>query len=299
MRLSETVQKSLKRALSSSKAIRRPTATTRVARHSTATGSLMDMDAGSVIIREPAPSRQALQTLFVSSAIPMIGFGFMDNFVMIQAGQYIDSTLGVQLGLATMTAAAAGQVVSDVSGVLFGGTLERVLGQRIAAPALTSAQRKMSICRNVALLGAVVGVVVGCALGAMTLLVVDLEARDRIQRARQLRQAVSDMMEGQACTVYLASNKTYTLDSRDNALQRTRLEFLSNANGSALRCAREQQAFRHESENRMYAPVTIDGEVQAVIEYQRTSDEEPFDGRDLASANLTAKHLAIMMKHMD
>lgn len=38
----------------------------------------------------------------------MVGFGAMDNFVMIQAGQYIDSTLGVQLGLATMTAAAAG-----------------------------------------------------------------------------------------------------------------------------------------------------------------------------------------------
>jgi len=56
----------------------------------------------------PKPSKAALKTLFTASAIPMIGFGFMDNFVMIQAGQYIDSTLGVSLGLATMTAAAAG-----------------------------------------------------------------------------------------------------------------------------------------------------------------------------------------------
>ena len=32
-----------------------------------------------------------------------------DNLVLIQAGQFIDSTLGVSLGLATMTAAAAGQ----------------------------------------------------------------------------------------------------------------------------------------------------------------------------------------------
>ena len=54
------------------------------------------------------PSTAALRTLFVASAVPMVGFGAMDNFVMIQAGQYIDSTLGVQLGLATMTAAAAG-----------------------------------------------------------------------------------------------------------------------------------------------------------------------------------------------
>jgi len=55
------------------------------------------------------PSVAALRTLFVASAVPMVGFGAMDNFVMIQAGQYIDSTLGVQLGLATMTAAAAGK----------------------------------------------------------------------------------------------------------------------------------------------------------------------------------------------
>ena len=33
---------------------------------------------------------------------------------MIQAGGYIDSTLGVKFGLATLTAAAMGQVVSDV-----------------------------------------------------------------------------------------------------------------------------------------------------------------------------------------
>ena len=48
----------------------------------------------------------------------MIGFGAMDNFVMIQAGQYIDSTLGVQLGLATMTAAAAGTLAVVRNSVL-------------------------------------------------------------------------------------------------------------------------------------------------------------------------------------
>lgn len=58
------------------------------------------------------PSRAELRNLFIASSIPMIGFGFMDNFVMIQAGQYIDSTLGVTLGLATLTAAAAGTLFS-------------------------------------------------------------------------------------------------------------------------------------------------------------------------------------------
>jgi hypothetical protein len=60
-----------------------------------------------------APSYQDLKSLFIASSIPMIGFGFMDNFVMIQAGHYIDSTLGVTLGLATLTAAAAGTLLAS------------------------------------------------------------------------------------------------------------------------------------------------------------------------------------------
>ena len=37
-------------------------------------------------------------------AVPMVGFGFMDNIIMIQVGDLIDSTLGVTFGLATITA---------------------------------------------------------------------------------------------------------------------------------------------------------------------------------------------------
>ena len=40
----------------------------------------------------------------------MIGFGFMDNLVMIQVGDYLDTTIGVTFGLATLTAAGFGQV---------------------------------------------------------------------------------------------------------------------------------------------------------------------------------------------
>jgi len=60
------------------------------------------------------PSTDQLKTLFFASAAPMVGFGFMDNFIMIQAGGLIDSTLGVKFGLATLTAAAMGQICSDV-----------------------------------------------------------------------------------------------------------------------------------------------------------------------------------------
>lgn len=41
--------------------------------------------------------------------------GIMDNFVMLSAGDLIDNTLGVKFGLATLTAAACGQVVRNTN----------------------------------------------------------------------------------------------------------------------------------------------------------------------------------------
>lgn len=144
----------------------------------------------------PKPTKEQLKILFTASAIPMVGFGFMDNIVMIQAGQLIDNSIGVTMGLATMTAAAAGQVVSDVSGVIFGGSLERFLQRYklIEASSLTTAQRTLPLCRNVAMLGAVCGVALGCGLGASCLLFMDLEARERAERAIQLQAVMNDMM---------------------------------------------------------------------------------------------------------
>ena len=97
----------------------------------------------------------------------MMGFGFMDNLVLLLAGSYIDATVGATLGLATLTAAAAGQVVSDVSGVLCGGTLERLTAGWIPMVQLSTAQRKLPLARNTALAGSVWGVVVGCLAGAV------------------------------------------------------------------------------------------------------------------------------------
>lgn len=117
------------------------------------------------------PSRQQLRQLFVCSAIPMVGFGFMDNIVMITAGSYVDATLGVTLGVSTLTAAALGNAVSDVSGVLFGGVVERTLSKFKYAvpPPLTESQRALTVSRSVKMAGSAIGVFVGCLLGASTL----------------------------------------------------------------------------------------------------------------------------------
>lgn len=126
----------------------------------------------------------------------MVGFGFMDNVVMIQAGDLIDSTLGLALGLSTLTAAAYGQVVSDVCGTLFGNTIDHIaarLGLRTAR--LTEAQLRMRRVRLVGMGGAVFGVIIGCLLGMTTLLFKDLRKNERLKRQRELHTLFSTLME--------------------------------------------------------------------------------------------------------
>jgi len=117
--------------------------------------------------KTPSLTRDQVRSVFLSAAIPMIGFGFMDNFIMITAGSAIDNTFGVQMGLATMTAAAMGQVVSDVSGVLFGDTLARAF--KVAPARLSEQQKKLASVGRLRLGGAVAGIILGCCLGASAL----------------------------------------------------------------------------------------------------------------------------------
>jgi len=141
----------------------------------------------------------------------MVGFGFMDNIIMIQAGDYIDSTLGVALGITTLTAAAMGNVCSDSSGVLFGGIVDAAVERlNLSTANLTDAQCRMRSTRVVATLGSLVGVVCGCLLGASTLLLMDLDASERLKRAQQLETMFEPVMKNggrmvaaERCTLFL------------------------------------------------------------------------------------------------
>jgi len=121
-----------------------------------------------------APLRRELSRHFFVCAVPMVGFGLMDNTIMIHAGNLIDCTLGVTFGLSTLSAAACGQICSDSAGVVFGGALDG-LAKRLglAPPRFTAAQRALPATRRVGLLGALAGVILGCSIGLLNLLVVD------------------------------------------------------------------------------------------------------------------------------
>ncbi|GMH54984.1 hypothetical protein TrLO_g10010 [Triparma laevis f. longispina] len=168
------------------------------------------------------PSKADLRQLFIHAMCPMIGFGIMDNFIMIQAGDAIDNTFGATLGIATLTAAAFGQVFSDVSGVLFGGVVERSVSRLgIHPPNITSAQRRMAVCKNVIIGGSVVGVTIGCLLGASCLLFMDLNKSDRIKKAKELETILQtvmehgdDLIQAERCSVFWVDKKKNEMWSR-------------------------------------------------------------------------------------
>jgi hypothetical protein len=64
---------------------------------------------------------------------PFIGFGFLDNFIMIIAGESIEANLGVTFHLSVMACAALGNTISDAAGVGLAGYVE-VLCIRMGLP---------------------------------------------------------------------------------------------------------------------------------------------------------------------
>ena len=135
----------------------------------------------------------------------------MDNLVMIQAGDLIDNSIGVAFGLATLTSAAYGQIVSDVAGTLSNNFVE-ALAASLGLPRanLTDAQMATRRVRMWGTGGAVVGVAFGCLLGMSSLMFMDLEKSERLKKQRELRTLYSCLMEeghnligAQHCSLFL------------------------------------------------------------------------------------------------
>ncbi|KAF8767269.1 Transmembrane protein 65 like protein [Argiope bruennichi] len=92
------------------------------------------------------PTKAQLQALLAHSAVPFIGFGFLDNLIMIIAGDYIDATIGITLGISTMAAAGLGNTLSDVAGIGSAWYVERIAFRiGVKSPTLTPAQTAFPI----------------------------------------------------------------------------------------------------------------------------------------------------------
>lgn len=125
-----------------------------------------------------------------------MAFGIVDQSVLIYAGDTIDATLGVSLGLPTLGAAALGQVLSDTTGVLCGGTIEAMaMKLGLPLPGLTDGQRALFVVKRVSTLGSVCGVIIGCLIGMCNLFIVDLNATERAKKAEELKSIMKTVMD--------------------------------------------------------------------------------------------------------
>ncbi|XP_058126311.1 transmembrane protein 65 [Anopheles ziemanni] len=119
----------------------------------------------------PPPVTSDLMKLGLVNALPFIGFGFLDNFTMIIAGDYIEHTLGLFMCISTMAAAALGNTISDVIGIGSAFYVEKLAEMSgVKPPKMSPIQLEMKASRRAANLGRVLGITIGCLLGMCPLL---------------------------------------------------------------------------------------------------------------------------------
>mmetsp|Transcript_74250 Transcript_74250/g.198069 ORF Transcript_74250/g.198069 Transcript_74250/m.198069 type:complete len:449 (+) Transcript_74250:20-1366(+) len=170
--------------VTSLRAARKPSRTRSYVTHSDGAGEV------------PQPSNHQMRVYALACAVPMVGFGFMDNMVMIQVGDLVDTTIGVAFGLTTLTAAAFGQMASDFSGVCFGGAVEALFVKLgLPQPTITAAQAQLPRVRLVRTASMTVGVVLGCALGMVSLLFMDLGKAERMKKQEELQTLFRTVMD--------------------------------------------------------------------------------------------------------
>uniref|UniRef100_A0A0N5AIC5 Transmembrane protein 65 n=1 Tax=Syphacia muris TaxID=451379 RepID=A0A0N5AIC5_9BILA len=121
-------------------------------------------------------TKEQIRQLFLVNLAPFIGFGILDNMIMIFAGEYIDHTIGVWLSISTMAAAALGNIISDVGGIGLAHYVEYLVSKAgIRYPILTSEQLVSPCARMVINVARSIGIVIGCLIGMFPLIFFDCD----------------------------------------------------------------------------------------------------------------------------
>ena len=146
------------------------------------------------ITREP--SKRELYIVALHQSIPFVGFGMMDNSVLILAGEAIDIELGTFLNISTMCAAAIGNIIADLCGVAFGTVfatyLERFTRGRLQLPPmprLTHAQRELRSVKIYGQMGVCAGLTLGCIIGMFPLLFFSSEKKEHNNNNKEAEES--------------------------------------------------------------------------------------------------------------
>jgi len=118
----------------------------------------------------PKPTLAQLVSVSFQVGLPFIGFGFVDNFLMIIAGDFIESWIGVVVPISTMAAAGLGNAVSDVVGISLAHHIESFSMKFVKVPKLTPEQWNLRLVNWVAVISKSLSIFVGCIIGMAPLL---------------------------------------------------------------------------------------------------------------------------------
>jgi len=136
---------------------------------------------------EMSPTRDQLMKHALINGTPMIGFGFMDNFLMILFGGAIDAKLGIYVS--TMAAAGLGNMLSNIFGLGVADYIENGCTRfGLPDPNLSTSQRSMLSARTAGVSGTMMGVVVGCILGMFPLLFMTPDKADNSKISKALQE---------------------------------------------------------------------------------------------------------------
>lgn len=123
------------------------------------------------------PTIKQLFMVCLQSGVPFIGFGFVDNFIMIIAGDAIESYIGVFLPISTLAAAGLGNAISDVGGIGLAHHIEYYSSKLIQAPKLTPEQWDLSVVGWCNAISKSLCIFLGCLIGMTPLLFIHHEEK--------------------------------------------------------------------------------------------------------------------------
>ena len=271
------------------------------------------------------PTPLQMRRLFVISAVPFVAFGIVDQSVLLYAGDAIDNTLGVALGLPTLAAAAMGQVMSDTCGVAFGGTIEAAaLKLGLPLPGLTDAQQRLGSVKRISTLGGVCGVILGCFIGMGNLLLIDLKAAERAKKEKELAKIMQTVMEDGRSILHCDRTTLWAVE--DTELWSTfavgvegimRIPKAESSLAGWVACNNKivnvpdvsqdsrwtkQGTSQYTTKSMLCAPVVLEDKVVAVIQLLNKLDEDgqiiPFDFSDERALKMMAGHTAMFMSQL-
>jgi len=153
---------------------------------------------------------------------------------MIIAGDKIDASLGVMFAISTMCAAAIGNIISDLAGVLCGTAIEDFANSHLGLkdPGLSRMQMKLRSVRFAGQFGCAIGITIGCIIGMFPLLWIDDKTTHAMKREEALNKILQDVMVEAKELVSAEGTQLFLVDEGSQTLQCTNSG--SNSNDYAL-----------------------------------------------------------------